>query len=165
MLCQNCQKRVASVHFTQTINGERIELYLCEKCANEKSHSNFGAPLGISDFFSGLVGFGTPLQYVSAPIEQTACKKCGMSYEDFLKTGKMGCGNCYEVFGEKLQPVFRKLHGAREHAGKIPQRQYKGIKVSRELQKLKDMLSKAIQQEEYEKAAELRDRIKQLEVE
>jgi protein arginine kinase activator len=165
MLCQNCQKRIANVHFTQVINGERIELYLCEKCANEKSQSSFGAPLGINDFFSGLIGFGAPPQYVSAPPEQAVCKQCGMSYEDFLKTGKMGCGNCYEVFGERLQPIFRKLHGAQEHAGKMPQRQCKGISSSKELQKLKEMLNKAIQQEEYEKAAELRDKIRQLEVE
>ncbi len=165
MLCQNCQKRIANVHVTKVINGEKFEMYLCEKCANESAYSNFGAPFDMSNFFSGLFGFENPVKYVTAATEETRCPMCGMSYSDFMHIGKMGCAKCYEVFGPRLQPVFRKLHGAQEHVGKYPRRMFAGKNASREIQRLKELLNQAIEREDYEKAAEIRDMIRKLEVE
>lgn len=163
MLCQNCQKRVANVHFTQVINNKKTEMYLCEKCAREKGQFSLGSPISISDFFSGLIGVENSLPYNSSASREVACDKCGMTFEEFQKTGKLGCANCYEVLGERLRPIIRRLHGADEHTGKVPSRLSKGMKTSREIEMLKDQLNKAIQNEEYEEAAQIRDEIKGLE--
>lgn len=163
MLCQHCQKRIANVHFTQVVNNNKVELYLCEQCAREKGKISFGSPLNASDFFSGLMGYGQTSPFLASNVPQLFCEKCGMSYEEFQKTGKVGCSNCYEIYREKLFPLLKRLHGNVEHHGKVPHRVSEVVKASKEVEKLKDDLSKAIQNEEYEKAAEIRDKIKSLE--
>lgn len=86
-----------------------------------------------------------------------------MSFEDFRKTGKLGCTNCYKLFKENLAPILRRLHGNAEHTGKVPAKISGCIKNSNEIEKLKNELTDAIDREEYEKAAQLRDRIRGLE--
>ncbi|MCX7842223.1 MAG: UvrB/UvrC motif-containing protein [Clostridia bacterium] len=163
MLCQHCQKRTANVHFTQVVNNNKIELYLCEQCANEKGKMNFASPLSIGNFFSGLMSLGHASPYIINQGEELLCNKCGMSFEDFQKEGKIGCSECYEVFSERLQPILKRLHGNVEHHGKVPQKVFETVKASREIERLKASLNKAIQAEEYEKAAEIRDKIRLLE--
>jgi protein arginine kinase activator len=165
MLCQNCQQQTANVHFTKIVNNIKIELYLCEKCAKEDGKFNFGVPLNLNNFFGGLMGFGGVGQYINtmAP-QQIICKKCGMSYEEFQKSGKLGCDNCYEYYSERLRPLLKRLHGNTQHTGKIPSKVSKTMKASKEIEKLKELLNRAIQNEEYEKAAELRDKIKNVEM-
>jgi protein arginine kinase activator len=164
MLCQNCQKSIANVHFTQVINGSKIELYLCENCAKEKGQINFSSPFNISDFFSGFIGSGQRNPYVASAPQHASCEKCGMSYEEFLKRGKLGCSNCYELYSDKLGSILKRLHGNAEHHGKLPGRVAEEMKASSEIKKLKELLNKAIQDEEYEEAAKIRDQIKGLEV-
>jgi protein arginine kinase activator len=86
-----------------------------------------------------------------------------MSYNEFNKTGKIGCSNCYKVYGDKLVPLLRRLHGNIQYNGKIPSRAFGSVKLSREITKLKEQLDAAIKNEEYEKAAVLRDQIRNLE--
>lgn len=163
MLCQNCQKRLANVHLTQVINNSRVEVFLCEQCARERSRPDSGMPLNINNFFSGLVGYNSIPQ--KAPVSQKpVCEKCGLSFEEFQKIGKLGCENCYTVYGDRLEPVIKRLHGNVEHRGKVSEKVSQSIKVTREIKKLKTELSKAVQAEEYEKAAEIRDKIRSLEV-
>jgi len=163
MLCQNCQKRPATVHFTQVINNTKVEMYLCEQCANQKGQLIMVNPFSINDFFQGLMSsdIGTP--YIAALPQQPVCSKCGMSYEEFQKVGRLGCSNCYEIYGQQLRPLLKRLHGNTDHTGKFPARASKNIKRSKEIERLKEMLNRAIQNEEYEKAAEIRDRIKAIE--
>jgi protein arginine kinase activator len=164
MLCQQCQKKVANVHFTQIINGKKVEMYLCEQCANEKGQLGFSPQLNLGDFLWGFPGFGGSTAYtqVEKP-QEVRCDVCGMSFDDFRKTGKLGCGNCYRVFRENLNPILRRIHGNTEHTGKMPGRVPGCVKTTNELEKLKNELADAIGSEEYEKAAELRDRIRDLE--
>lgn len=165
MLCQNCQQRNANICFTQVINNNKVDLYLCESCARENGQLSIGMPINISNFFGGLMGYGGANQYISklAP-QQIICKKCGMSYEEFQRTGKLGCDNCYGIYSERLKPLVRRLHGNIKHTGKVPSKITKTIKASKEIEELKELLGQAIQNEEYEKAAELRDKIKSVEV-
>jgi protein arginine kinase activator len=165
MLCQNCQQRTANVYFTKVVNNNKIELYLCENCARESSQFNFGMPLNINNFFGGLMGVDGSSQYMNpiAP-QKIICTKCEMSYEEFQKTGKLGCDNCYEIYSERLSPLLRRLHGSIKHTGKVPSKISKTMKASKEIEKLKELLNRAIQDEEYEKAAEIRDKIKSVEV-
>lgn len=165
MLCQNCQKRVANVHFTQIINNKKTELYLCDQCAREKGQFNMGASFSINDFLTGLIGFDSAASYIeSQAAKQFACEKCGMNYEEFQRTGRIGCNNCYEVYADKLRPLIKRLHGSTTHNGKMPHRVSDSVKVTREIEKLKELLNRAVQDEQYEKAAEIRDRIRGLEL-
>ena len=164
MLCQLCQKRVASVHFTQIVNNNKVEMYLCEKCANEKGNTNFMSPLSLGDFFSGFLSKDIGDSYITSPNIHTVCDICGMSFSDFQNTGKIGCSNCYEIFKDRLKPIIKRLQGNTEHIGKVPSGlSNRIIKATKEIEKLKEDLNKAIQAEEYEKAALLRDKIKELE--
>ena len=164
MLCQQCQKKVANVHFTQILNGKKIEMYLCEQCAKEKGQLGFSPQLNLGDFLWGFPGFGGNNGFTQEEQpKEVRCGVCGMSFEDFRKTGKLGCGNCYKVFRENLNPILRRIHGSTEHTGKVPGRISNCFKTTNELEKLKAELAAAISCEEYEKAAELRDKIKDLE--
>ncbi|MCX7710795.1 MAG: UvrB/UvrC motif-containing protein [Clostridia bacterium] len=163
MLCQHCQKRVANVHFTQIVNSNKVEMYLCEQCAKEKGKFGMESPMSIQDLFSGFIGFDYANPYIKPEIKETVCEKCGMSFEEFQKNGKLGCGNCYEVFAEKLGPLLKRLHGNVEHHGKAPKRVTEKVQTTKELEKLRDALNKAIQTEEYERAAQLRDQIRMYE--
>jgi protein arginine kinase activator len=163
MICQICQKRTANVHFTQVVNSRKIELYLCEQCAREKGQLSFGSPLGIADFFAGLMGFGEEGTLLEASQPAVCCQSCGMTYDDFQKTGKLGCSECYKLYGDRIKPVLKRLHGNTEHTGKVPAKMSGSISDSREVEHLKELLNKAVQAEQYEKAAEYRDRIRQIE--
>lgn len=162
MLCQKCQKRVANIQLTQIINNSKNVVYLCEQCAREEGKYNMISPFSINDFFSGIMGF----PYMTSAPQQTqdvVCETCGMSYEEFKKAGKLGCPNCYKVYGDKLVPLLKRLHGNTQYNGKIPSRAYGNVRVSREIEKLKEQLNAAVKNEEYEKAAKIRDQIKNLE--
>lgn len=163
MLCQNCQKRNANVHITQIINNNKIEKYLCDQCANEKGKFGFGSSINLSDFLSGFIVSSNNETKMDIEPKGSTCEICGMNFEDFRKTGKMGCGSCYQSYGDKMKPILKRLHGNSEHVGKAPAAVSKGLEFSREIEKLKELLGKAIQTEEYEKAAEIRDRIKEME--
>lgn len=164
MLCQQCQKRDANVHFTQIINGNKVEMYLCGQCADKKGQFAFSPQLDLGDFLWGISNFvnNDGFKQLEQPPKQR-CDACGMSFDDFRKTGKLGCANCYKAFRENLNPILRRLHGNTEHTGKVPGKVSHCIKYSDELVKLKAELAAAIGNEEYETAAELRDRIRGLE--
>lgn len=160
MLCQNCQQRDANVHFTQIKNNKKSDIYLCEQCANELRHSEFVSPLGFSDLINGL--FGTQVKQES-PVS-LKCTNCGLDYQEFLKTSRLGCAECYKAFGQKLDPIIKRLHGNAQHHGKIPGRVSSNINVSNEIEKLKKVLEETIKNEQYEESAKIRDRIRSLEV-
>lgn len=162
MLCQLCQKRPANVHLTQIINNTKMDMYLCEQCASQQGQISFESPFSISDFFSGILNLGSQ-EFQIPRVPDKVCDVCGMTYEEFQKTGKLGCSNCYKLFGERLNPLLKQLHGNTVHSGKTPAKQSEQIKISNDVDRLKELLNKAIQAEEYEDAAKLRDRIKELE--
>jgi len=111
------------------------------------------------------MGVDNGMSNVSSVQEGLVCQKCGMSYDEFQKVGKLGCSGCYETFGNRLKPILKRLHGSVEHSGKVPVKISKTLRTSKEIEELKGLLSKAVQNEEYEKAAEIRDRIKAIESE
>lgn len=162
MLCQKCQKRVANIQFTQIINNNKHVLYLCENCAKEEGKFKISPPFNINDFLSSIMG----VQYmtsVSPHTHEATCDTCKMTYEDFKKAGKVGCADCYKAYGEKIMPLLKRLHGNVQYNGKIPGKIYSRVKVSREIKKLKEQLNVCIKNEEYEKAAKIRDKIKEME--
>ncbi len=162
MKCQLCGKP-ATVHLTEIINDQMTELHLCELCAKEKGIAGLGQPFGLQDLLAGLVDFGTPV--VSGKKSVVKCENCNMTYDDFRKIGRLGCSQCYETFKESLGPLLKKVHGSVQHLGKGPERDDEDFQTKKKLQNLHLKLQKAIQNEEFEEAAKIRDKIKKLEKE
>ncbi len=166
MYCQHCKQRPATVHITKIVNGEKSVLQLCQECASQIQGEGFNwdahFPFNLlSSFFEEV----EPSAGFSQDTRQRVieCKTCGQTYHNFRETGKLGCGDCYDTFGAQLSPVIRRIHGSERHTGKIPRRSGKKIKLRKEIESLKRELQILVEKEAFEKAAEVRDKIKELE--
>ena len=172
MICEVCHENVATVHITEIANKHKVELHLCEDCANEREYS-VKSHYSKSKSFGGMV-----LQKVEVgqepsvlpydlesedPVPKLKCDICGLTFQGFKKTGRFGCANDYVVFKDALVPLLERIHSASQHTGKIPRR-FKGeMPELTRLMILRQQLARTIQREEYEKAAEIRDEISQIE--
>lgn len=157
-ICQVCKKREATVFLTQIVNGKKTDLMLCRQCAGE------GYTIDLNMLLSGLLGLGWEDEGLES-VTQVACDRCGMTVEEFNRTGKIGCSRCYEVFREPMKVLLKRIHGNTRHQGKVPERYTLGHDKELELERLKQELQECIREENYERAAEIRDRIRQLESE
>ncbi|ABO48727.1 UvrB/UvrC protein [Desulforamulus reducens MI-1] len=166
MLCDRCQKRPAEVHFTQIINNSKKQMNLCSTCASELQAGSLGfAPqLNLHDFLAGLINHhftGSSIQTNALP--QMRCEKCGSTEAQVAKTGLFGCSECYSQIGERVRPLLKRIHGSSIHTGKVPKRTGGTALIAKEIRILKNQLQNAIKYEEFEEAASIRDRIKELE--
>ena len=161
MQCDICAKKKATVHLTEIVDDQMSEMHLCEECARQKS-VQMEQQFGLADLLAGLADFGKPTKEESHEIAK--CSNCGMTYNEFRKFGRLGCSQCYESFKMHLSTLLKKVHGSNHHLGKspakIPQSEKKKIES---FQELKIQLQQAIQREDFEKAAEIRDKIRDLE--
>lgn len=160
MQCQICNNKDATIHLTEITDGARSEMHICEQCAAEqgiavKSH------IPINELLSSLLAAQPSDDELSDPAEQqAACPTCGFTLEQFRKEGVLGCPNDYEVFAKSLQPLIEKAHcGKIAHCGKLPSRTSLDTKQQVELLNLRRQLDTAVQNEDYELAAKLRDKI------
>ncbi|MCD1261918.1 UvrB/UvrC motif-containing protein [Paenibacillus athensensis] len=166
MICQECGKRPATLHFTKIVNGEKTEFHICEACAREKGEMIPGTSNGFSihNLLSGLLDFDPGSAGSMTNKTQTIrCENCGLTYSQFSKLGRFGCDCCYESFSERLDPLFKRVHGNTVHVGKVPKRTGGLIQHKRELELLKKEMMSSIEREEFEQAAKLRDQIRGLE--
>lgn len=164
MFCQICNKNPATVHFTEIQDNRSSELHVCQSCAAEKGLTpQVGSKkFSISELLAGMVdGMATGEEEKVGPVQ---CPTCGMHYTAFKETGRLGCASCYGAFHAKLRPLLRRIHGSTRHAGKHPAADGEAVARTRQVQRLQDELQRAIDREDFERAAELRDRIKHLEV-
>ncbi|HYG56782.1 MAG TPA: UvrB/UvrC motif-containing protein [Symbiobacteriaceae bacterium] len=170
MLCENCGQRPATIHQSVTVNGQKQESHLCQVCAQEKGFGILGSPefsfpnLSIHQLLSSFLGqqaFGTP--HMAMPQAEPTCKNCGMTYSQFAEGGRLGCAQCYEHLEPHLTPLIKRIHGTTTHTGKAPKRTGGIVRKKRELMTLRQQLQAAIQNENYEEAARLRDSMKELE--
>ncbi len=168
MLCQKCQERPATVHLTKILNNDKTELHLCEVCAK-----NAGNELGIifepsfsfQNLIAGLLEGDLNLYHQPDSQQEIYCQNCGLTFSDFTNNGLLGCGECYRNFQSGLEPLLKKIHGSVRHTGKVPKRSGGKFRVRKEIDDLRVQLQQAIGREDYEKAAFLRDEIRNLEKE
>lgn len=167
MQCQECGKKASTLHFVKIINGEKTEVHLCDTCAKDKGEMIPGTTnsFSIHNLISGLLDFELHTQSPHESVKKSMpqCEKCGLSYTQFSKMGRFGCSSCYKYFIDRLDPLLRRVHGNTVHVGKIPKRSGGDIQSQRELDRLKKELRACIEQEEFEKAASIRDQIRKLE--
>ncbi len=165
MLCEECRERPATVHLTRIVNNRKTEAHLCERCARERE--DFGwmmePKFSIHNLLAGLLDTNGSPPAVSPAGQEVRCDKCGLTYRDFARLGRLGCRDCYDRFRERLDPLLRRIHGGTRHAGKVPRRTGGAARARRELERLRQELQRAVTREEFEKAAELRDRIREME--
>ena len=161
MLCELCKQTQATVHLTEIVNEQMTELHLCEACANQKG-AQVESHFGLSDLLSGLADFSKTQE--PEEVVTKACPNCGMTYDDFRKVGRLGCAECYATFKRSLGSLLKRIHGSPIHVGKSPIRLLKPSKMAKsELVELKRKLERAIEGEEFEEAAKLRDQIRRAE--
>jgi protein arginine kinase activator len=166
MICQECEKRPATLHFTKIVNGEKNEFHICEVCAREKGEMIPGTANGFSihNLLSGLLDFEpSSTGSVSNKAQSIRCEECGLTYSQFSKIGRFGCGSCYQSFSERLDPLLKRVHGNTVHVGKVPKRTGGLIQDKREIENLKKEMMTCIEQEEFERAAKIRDQIREIE--
>jgi protein arginine kinase activator len=156
MICESCGKNEAHVHLTKIINGQKQELNICESC--EEELEGFQSPFSFQNILSGIMDYMSPGVQTVKSYEAT-CKNCGATYNHFKRYGLLGCSECYMTFAPYINTVIKRVQGNTEHTGKIPQKLGKGVLEKRRLKKLKEDLQKAIASEEFENAAEIRDKI------
>ena len=159
MVCDLCGKNAATVHLTEIIDDQISELHLCEQCARKKSNQ-MEQQFGLADLLAGLAEFGKPDEAVEADVK---CTNCGLTYQEFKKSGRLGCGECYPSFKKYLTVLLKKIHGSTQHVGKTPYKATPRAKKKVNLTELHMKLQQAIEKEEFEQAAQLRDKIRELE--
>lgn len=166
MICQSCGKKTATTHIKTIVNGKLTQYHLCADCAREKGYGSLfgGWNFDFGSMLGGLIGSDRKEEQV------LRCEKCGSSFEEIAKTGKIGCADCYRTFRRQLMPVVQRIHGTTRHKGKAPGGSALRIADSvgqmvaaSPLEEKRRQLQKAIEAQEFERAAVLRDEIKELE--
>ena len=162
MSCDQCHEREAVIHLTQIVDDQVTTLHLCERCAAEKGVESAGSvlktPLGS---FLAAMGKGLPTGTAPAVSTGDSCPHCGASLQDFRESGRLGCPGCYRQFEAPLRELLRRLHGSTHHTGK----RYSAAGSApadptvQELE-LREQLRVAVESENFELAAELRDRLR-----
>ena len=158
MLCEKCNQQRASVHITQIRNNKKVSYHLCGDCAREHTLT------GIN-----LLPIPEPEEFLASEVlEQEAagpviCPGCGQSYDSFKETGRLGCAECYTTFENKLTPLLKKIQSGAGHVGKVPRSAGGSSEARDRLSTLRHQLKVAVQEEEFDTAARLRDEIRQME--
>ena len=187
MLCNRCKKRDAKIYYTEVVNGEMKEQHLCEECAAECTRFHMSSTfvnknVSVGDILASILGNyrGASNSKENENADMSAkedgeekntddvikCEHCGMTYEQFLQQGLVGCAKCYECFNKVLCTGIKSLHGADVHVGKQPKGYIswmsKIINELSEIEKKSILLQEAIEKEEFEEAVILRDEIRRL---
>lgn len=160
MICNVCGQNEATIHLTEILNNQMVEVHLCESCAEQKG-ADFKSHFDFNKLLASLADFSAELkpEYMS----KLVCKNCGMSYEEFGRTGRLGCASCYQAFEKLLLPLVKRVQRDVHHVGKVPSKMSGDIQQTLALRELQERLRKSIQAETFEEAAKIRDRIQELE--
>ena len=160
-LCDLCGKGEATMNVSQLDkDGKVTEISVCAECASKRGFTE------VQQLKAGVAGIIAELKArVDEADSKLVCRNCGLSYAEFKRQGQLGCAGCYVSFHDELVPLIRRIHDAVQHVGRTASGGRKQAQVKMNIQKLREALSGAIQDEDYEKAAALRDQLKRTETE
>jgi len=159
MICDVCGAKESSVFLTEIVEGKMKKVNLCESCSKAKGVDD---PTGFA-LADLLLGLGAAQEIEKGSGAAQRCPECGFSQNDFKKTGRLGCAHCYETFGEGLNSLLKAMHKGTNHTGKVPARISRLLERETALKGLQRDLQKAVAEENYESAAQIRDQLRQLE--
>jgi Uncharacterized protein with conserved CXXC pairs len=160
MQCDVCGEKDATVFLTQIVEGKMQKVNLCESCSKAK---HIDDPTAF-EFADVLLGLGTAQQLERSPAARK-CPVCGFTQADFKKTGRLGCSECYTAFAEGLSAMLANMHKGTTHVGKVPGHQRVKRELTMKIKTLQADLDEAVAAEQYERAASIRDQIRQIEME
>lgn len=160
MICNACGQNEATIHLTEILNAQMVEIHLCEACAEQKG-ADFKTHFDFNKLLASLADFGPALK--GEEQSGLVCSACGMTTEEFSRTGRLGCAVCYQSFEKLLLPLLKRVQRDTQHVGKVPEQASPVLKRSAALRDLQGRLQKCVDAEDFEGAAELRDKISQLE--
>lgn len=160
MQCQICKKNEATIHLTEITDGERSEMHICELCATEEGIT-VKSQMSINELLTNLLSSQPPDEdLLGSSLSDVSCPQCGFTLDHFRKEAVLGCPYDYEVFTKALAPLIEKAqNGQTTHCGKVPSKTSQDVKEQIELLNLRQQLEAAVQAEDYEQAARLRDKI------
>ena len=164
MICQKCKKSAAAVCISQHIGSEKVDIYLCQDCANESAAAMLKAAFGFLDMMPSKLAFAGEYDRYARLAKDMRCRSCGKTFGEIQQDGKVGCARCYVEFRDRLKPIIERIHRSATHKGNCPSNAPAAYMAERRISELKSELERAVAGEEYEKAAVLRDEIKSLEV-
>jgi protein arginine kinase activator len=167
MKCQKCDRQ-ATFHITDLIDGEPNELHLCEECAQSFLTPSQEDASEMMPAMAGLLAQHLAVGETAdelARLDQRACPVCGITFLQFRKQGRLGCPHDYVFFEKELEPLLVSIHDNTQHMGKAPKRSPRGADQQTQLIRLRREMKEAVAGEEYERASELRDQIRTVEVE
>lgn len=157
MKCECCHNEDATIHLTQVIDGNMKKLNLCQDCA-QNSGIDLNSPISITDILLGL-GSQPPKSSSRSMEFDLSCSRCQMTRTEFKKLARLGCPECYNAFIGELNALTKAMHHSGQHVGKIPARQGSAARITAQIAALKIEIETAIAKEQYEVAANLRDKI------
>lgn len=163
MKCQKCDK-TATFHITELTGGKPQELHLCEECAREyltQPDSSDGAPSTLAGALAQQLAVGQTAAEL-ARLDQKACPVCGITFFEFRNKGRLGCPHDYVCFEKELDPLLLNIHGETKHVGKQPRRGLGDTDRHTQLIRLRRDMKEAVAAEDYERASQLRDEIRQI---
>jgi protein arginine kinase activator len=158
MICEVCKSKPATVFLTQIVDGQMQKINLCDACSKEKGVED---PMGFA-LADLLLGIGAS-QEIARTSHTVRCPGCGFTQAEFKKTGRLGCARCYETFAEGLGSLLKAMHKGTVHVGKVPASLLQSFRFEQAFTGLQARLQKAVAEEDYESAADLRDQIRELE--
>lgn len=161
MLCQNCRVHLATTHIQTIHNAQSTTLHLCSECASKLGANQFLDGFGFNSFLGNLLAAQSPPEVHAGTLIR--CESCGSTLQDILQSGQVGCSDCYSRFYQELLPSLQRLHGKTEHAGKLPEAAKAEVQREHAIAALRIQLGKAVAEQDFETAAQLRDQILALE--
>jgi protein arginine kinase activator len=161
MTCEICCIKEAVFHIKQIVGKEEIELHLCQSCAAVRgiNTSTNEGDISISSLLTNLMDIKSHLKKSQ---KKVVCPRCGYTFDKFKKSGKMGCSECFVAFSKQIRVLMHKMFGSIQHRGKYPLKLQAYKMYMDDIQTLKIKLDEALNKEDYEEAAVLRDKIKQM---
>lgn len=174
MLCEKCKKNEATFYYHENVNGNEKTYHLCSECAGEMEKNgeisttvdSFDSFFGADDPFKSmnnlLAGFFNPSIKQAQMAIAKKCPVCGMTLNEFSANGMAGCPTCYETFAKELEPTITKIHGRSAHNGRVPAKFKEKANLKKKIESLEAEQREAIENENYERAAEIRDELKKL---
>ena len=152
MLCEECGERPAEVLMTTVINGESTTRHLCRECLKKYQGGDLQAVLAAV--------LSTMAQKQQVP--DVICPRCGCTYQEFQKTGMLGCAECYQAFRKELLPLIARVQGRSQHAGRRPPVSEEEQALQSRMEELRSRMEAAVAEENFEEAAQLRDEMRAL---
>lgn len=182
MLCEKCKKNEATFYYHENVNGKKKSYNLCSECAAEMEKNGeintVGPEKYLDSFESFFEDFGNPFKsmdkllagfFGTSPAlsgrvsgEEKKCPTCGMTLKEFAESGTAGCPDCYEAFSKELEPTITRVQGKSRHSGRAPLRLRETLESKKKIEELEKEQKQAIMDENYERAAEIRDELKKL---